>query len=70
MNELEIRRAAAHDIAGMTELIFAHGANPWNHLPRVEVTAHLQAIAKDSVQAMLAERDGKLLGFVSFELSR
>jgi L-amino acid N-acyltransferase YncA len=70
MNELEIRRAAAHDIAGMTELIFAHGANSWNHLPRVEVTAHLQAIAKDSVQAMLAERDGKLLGFVSFELSR
>ncbi|TWC28300.1 L-amino acid N-acyltransferase YncA [Pseudomonas sp. SJZ079] len=70
MNELELRRAVAQDIAGMTELIFAHGVTPWNHLPRAEVTAHLQAIAEDSVQAVLAERDGKLLGFVSFELSR
>jgi ribosomal protein S18 acetylase RimI-like enzyme len=70
MNELELRKAAAQDIGGMSELIFAHGANPWNHLPEAEVRAHLQGIGDGSVQALLAEQGDELLGFVSFELSR
>ena len=70
MNELEIRKAQAGDIDGLCALLFEHGANPWNHLPRAEVTAHLQGIADGSVQALLVERQGALLGLVSFQLSR
>lgn len=74
MSEFEIRRAQAQDIAGLCALIFAHGPNPWNHLPEAEVRVHLQGIADGSVQAVLAERggqrDGELLGFVSYQLSR
>ncbi|HSX88071.1 MAG TPA: GNAT family N-acetyltransferase [Pseudomonas sp.] len=70
MSDLEIRQAQAQDIAGMCALIFEHGPNPWNHLPEDEVIAHLQAIADGSVQAVLAEREGELLGFVSYQLSR
>ncbi len=70
MSDFEIRQAQAQDIAGMCALIFEHGPNPWNHLPEDEVIAHLQAIADGSVQAVLAERDGELLGFVSYQPSR
>lgn len=70
MNELEIRKAQTGDIDGLCVLLFDHGANPWNHLPRAEVTAHLQGIADGSVQALLAERRGEPLGLVSFQLSR
>lgn len=70
MSDLEIRQAQAQDIAGMCELIFEHGPNPWNHLPGDEVIAHLQAIADGTVLAVLAEREGELLGFVSYQLSR
>jgi ribosomal protein S18 acetylase RimI-like enzyme len=70
MSEIEMRRAVASDIPGLTELILVHGPNPWNHLPEAEVRAHLQAIADGSVQAVLAERGGELLGFVSYRLSR
>lgn len=70
MNELQIRMARADDITGMCALIFEHGENPWNHLPRAEVTAHLQNISDSSVEAVLAERAGELLGFVSFQVTR
>lgn len=70
MNELEIRKAQTGDIDGLCALLFDHGANPWNHLPRDEVRAHLQGIAEGAVQALLAERQGALLGLVSFQLSR
>ena len=74
MSEFEIRRARAQDIDSLCALIFAHGPNPWNHLPEAEVRAHLQGIAEGTVQAVLAERggqrDGELLGFVSYQRSR
>ena len=70
MCELQIRQARAHDFHGLCGLIFEHGSNPWNHLPEAEVRAHLQAIADGSVQAVLAEREGELLGFVSYRQSR
>jgi ribosomal protein S18 acetylase RimI-like enzyme len=70
MSEIEMRRAVASDIPGMTELILCHGPNPWNHLPEAEVRAHLQAIEDGSVQAVLAEGEsgGEPLGFVSYRL--
>lgn len=70
MSDFDIRQAQARDIDNLCALIFEHGPNPWNYLPRDEVTAHLQAIADGAVQAVLAERDGELLGFVSYQLSR
>ena len=70
MSDLEIRQAEARDIDNLCALIFEHGPNPWNHLPQDDVTAHLQAIADGTVQAVLAEREGELLGFVSYRLSR
>jgi ribosomal protein S18 acetylase RimI-like enzyme len=70
MDNLRIREALAADIDNLCALIFEHGPNPWNHLPSVEVTAHLQQIADGSVSALLAERGGELLGFVSYKLSR
>jgi hypothetical protein len=70
MSDFDIRQTPARDIDNLCALIFEHGPNPWNYLPRDEVTAHLQAIADGAVQAVLAERDGELLGFVSYQLSR
>ena len=70
MDDLRIREALASDIDNLCALIFEHGPNPWNHLPPIEVTAHLQQIADGSVSALLTERGGELLGFVSYELSR
>jgi len=70
MSELQIRRAQARDIDVLGELIFEHGPNPWNYLPEAEVRAHLQGIAAGAVQAVLAERKGELLGFVSYRRCR
>ncbi len=70
MDNLWIRQALAADIDNLCVLIFEHGPNPWNHLPPAEVTTHLQQIADGSVSALLAERGGELLGFVSYQRSR
>ena len=70
MSELQIRRAQARDIDGLCALIFEHGSNAWNYLPEAEVRTHLQGLADGSVQAVLAERESELLGFVSYRLSR
>jgi len=70
MDNLRIRQATAADIDNLCVLIFEHGPNPWNHLPSVEVTAHLQQIADGSVSALLAEKGSELLGFISYQHSR
>ncbi|WP_339524707.1 GNAT family N-acetyltransferase [Pseudomonas sp. EA_35y_Pfl2_R111] len=70
MDNLRIREATAADIDNLCGLIFEHGPNPWNYLPPAEVTTHLQQIADGSVSALLAERGGELLGFVSYQYSR
>ncbi|WP_339411894.1 GNAT family N-acetyltransferase [Pseudomonas sp. EA_35y_Pfl2_R5] len=70
MDNLRIREATAADIDNLCGLIFEHGPNPWNYLPPAEVTTHLQQIADGSVSALLAERGGELLGFVSYQRSR
>jgi hypothetical protein len=66
MSDFDIRQTQAWDIDNLCALIFEHGPNPLNYLPR----DHLQAIADGAVQAVSAERDGELLGFVSYQLSR
>lgn len=70
MSDVTIRMALPGDIDTLCSLILEHGPNPWNHLPPDEVTAHLNGIADGAVQAVVADRDGELLGFVSYQLSR
>lgn len=70
MSDFEIRQAQARDIDNLCALILEHGPNPWNYLPEAEVREHLQGIADGAVQAVLVEREGELLGFVSYRLTR
>lgn len=70
MSDVTIRMAASGDIETLCSLILEHGPNPWNHLPPDEVTAHLNSIADGAVQALLAEREGEILGVVSYQFSR
>jgi ribosomal protein S18 acetylase RimI-like enzyme len=69
MSDFEIRQAQAGDIDNLCVLILEHGPNPWNYLPEAEVREHLQGIADGAVQAVLVEREGELLGFVSYRLT-
>ncbi|MGQ7958484.1 GNAT family N-acetyltransferase [Pseudomonas sp. SP16.1] len=70
MNEMTSRQATAGDIEGLCRLLLEHGPNPWNHLPEAEVRSHLEAIAGGATLAVLAEEQGRLLGFVSYRLTR
>ena len=70
MSEITSRRATAGDIEALCRLLLEHGPNPWNHLPEAEVRSHLAAITDGATRAVLAEAQGRLLGFVSFRLSR
>ena len=69
-DDITLRAAVADDIAAMTKFIFEHGANQWNFLPADDVAAHLSAIAQGKNKALLAESQGKLLGFVTFMITR
>lgn len=60
------RLARAADVPALAELIFEHGANPWNYLPQEAVLGHLHGLVEGQVQAVLAERAGELVGFVTF----
>ncbi len=65
-----IRPAVAADVSALGDFLFDHGVNEWNHLPKGAIRAHLQGIAMGDAHAVVAEQEGRLLGFVSFELSR
>lgn len=65
-----IRNATPAEIPALRGFLFEHGVNEWNHLPEGPIKAHLERIAAGSAHAVLAEHDGALVGFVSFELSR
>lgn len=69
-DDIVIRNAGAADIEAMQAFLFEHGANQWNFLPEDDVRAHLAAIDGGGTQAVLAERGGQLLGFVTFTVSR
>jgi len=61
-----IRFAEPDDVPELTELLLKHGPNPWNYLPEDGVREHLQGIAHGSVEAVVAEQGGRIVGFVSF----
>lgn len=69
-DSIAVRRAGAADIDAMQTFIFEHGPNQWNFLPPPEVNAHLAAIADSKVDAVIAEIDGRMAGFVTFMASR
>ncbi|MBD9481836.1 GNAT family N-acetyltransferase [Pseudomonas sp. PDM14] len=60
------RLARADDVPAMAAFIFEHGPNPWNYLPEEAVLGHLHGIVEGQVQALLAEQEGRLAGFVTF----
>lgn len=70
MKNIIVRNAAAADIPAMHAFIFEHGTNQWNFLPEEDVAAHLGAIAGGETQAVLAEVNGALAGFVTFMTAR
>lgn len=65
-----IRRANADDTATLLAFLYDHGVNEWNHLPEGPIRAHLAGIAAGTSHAVVAEQDGRLIGFVSLELGR
>ena len=65
-DQLRIRKAIPSDIKVLRAFIFEHGVNEWNFLPKDGVTAHLNAIATGEVQGLLAEKQSKLAGYVTF----
>ena len=69
-DDIALRNATAADIPAMIPFIFEHGANQWNFLPPDDVAAHLGAIAQGKTRAVLAESEGKLLGYVTFMIAR
>jgi RimJ/RimL family protein N-acetyltransferase len=63
---LSLRNARSSDVPLMLALIFDHGPNAWNYLPKDETTAHLQAVGGEEVFAVLAQEREEIVGFVSF----
>lgn len=60
------RLARPQDVPALAAFIFEHGANPWNYLPQEAVLGHLHGIVEGSVQAVVAEQAGELVGFVTY----
>jgi L-amino acid N-acyltransferase YncA len=65
---ISTRHAGPEDVDALFSFLYEHGVNEWNHLPEGPIRSHLQGIARGSTHAVLAEQDGQLVGFVSFEL--
>src|SRR5580698_5156601 len=66
---MNIRLATPNDIIAMQNLIFEHGPNEWNYIPEEEVKEHLNKLHTDEVRAVLAEKDGVIIGFATFHPS-
>lgn len=67
---ITIRTATADDIPTLRDLILTHGPNPWNHIPRDGVEAHLDDIATRSVYAVVAVDDDELVGAATYLVGR
>ncbi len=70
MIKIHYRNATGADVEEMKRVIFQHGPNSYNYLPRKSVEVHLNNIEKGTVRAVLALRDGRIVGFVSFTWGR
>jgi ribosomal protein S18 acetylase RimI-like enzyme len=66
---LRIVRAGPEHLAGLTDLIFDHGANGLNYLPEDAIREHLEHVVQGRDHGVLALQDGQLLGAVTFGLS-
>jgi len=65
-----LREATAADIPAMLDFIYEHGTNHWNFLPKDDVAAHFAAIDGGKTQALIAETNGALSGFVTYMSAR
>ncbi len=63
-----LRDAVGDEASLLFDFLYRHGVNKWNHLPEGPIRTHLNNIAHGTAFAVLAERRGQLLGFVSFDL--
>ena len=63
---MNYRKAVAADILEMERLIMTEGPNEWNHLPEDEVREHLRGIARGETEAVLAQEEQQIVGFVSY----
>ncbi|MCK5474659.1 MAG: GNAT family N-acetyltransferase, partial [Candidatus Aenigmarchaeota archaeon] len=66
ISRFEYRIANINDIEKMKKIIFIHGKNKWNHLPKSEVSNHLEAIKEGKTQALVATDNGEIIGFITF----
>ena len=64
-----IVRAGPEHLAALTDLIFEHGANVWNYLPKDGIREHLEHVVHGRDHGVLALQDGQLVGAVTFGLS-
>lgn len=62
-----LRAALPADISAIQCLIFEHGANEWNHLPEHQVKVHFSDIETGKVQGIVAEKNGEIVGIVTYE---
>ncbi|WP_287881998.1 GNAT family N-acetyltransferase [Aquitalea sp.] len=69
MTAIDMRFATAADCAALQQLILEHGPNDWNYLPADGVDLTLQQLAAGTVQGLLAEQEGRLLGIMLFAVS-
>lgn len=69
MTAINMRFATAADCAALQQLILEHGPNDWNYLPADGVAQTLQQLAAGSVQGLLAEQEGRLLGIMLFAVT-
>lgn len=65
---ITIRHAVPAEIPALIRFLYDHGVNEWNHLPEGPITEHLNRIADATTQAVVAERSGELVGFISSEI--
>lgn len=66
--QISFRNAVISDLGDLKHLIFTHGPNEWNHLPREEVEAHLDVIITGETQAVIALDGRRLVGMVTFNI--
>ena len=63
---ISYRLALVAELAQLKNFLFAHGPNPWNHLPADGVDQEFDLIAKGKASALIALTGDELVGFAIF----
>ncbi len=63
---MKLRLADSNDIEPMRELIFTHGPNEWNYLPKDGITRELENVRSGAAEAVVVEVEGGLVGLAVF----